>query len=200
MFLSYPHDFRRKSGDYVIPPARPSVRPCVRMSCSATPPRVLHVQSSNFGIWLVYVCRCAQRSWNFAPPPGALGRGQKVKYTKNSITVSFFNILKQNFACILVNEKYKTYQTFFLILTPRGPPGGVGKEVIMGSNYVFFKYGLKWKVVIMWSHWTEKFAPRSPLGVGVGGGQKLSFSEHSRVAYQIECHDECSVLQAKILP
>ena len=45
-----------------------------------------------------------------APPPGALGRGQKVKYHLISITKIFI----QNFVCVLTNERYKTYQTDFL--------------------------------------------------------------------------------------
>ena len=48
-----------------------------------------------------------------APPPGALGRGQKVKYHLISITKSISKIFIPNFVCVLTNEKYKTYQTGF---------------------------------------------------------------------------------------
>ena len=48
-----------------------------------------------------------------APPPGALGRGQKVKYHLISITVNFKDFIP-NFVCLLTNERYKTYQTGFL--------------------------------------------------------------------------------------
>ena len=46
------------------------------------------------------------------PPPGALGRGQKVKYHLISITKSI-KIFIPNFVCVLTNERYKTYQTGF---------------------------------------------------------------------------------------
>ena len=49
-----------------------------------------------------------------APPPGALGRGQKVKYHLISITKSISKIFIPNFVCVLTNERYETYQTGFL--------------------------------------------------------------------------------------
>ena len=49
-----------------------------------------------------------------APPTGALGRGQKVKYHLISITKSISKIFIPNFVCVLTNERYKTYQTSFL--------------------------------------------------------------------------------------
>ena len=59
----------------------------------------------------------AQYFWS--PPPGALGKGQEVKYHKISITKSFSKVFKLNFVCLLTNERYKTYQTGFSI----GPLG-----------------------------------------------------------------------------
>ena len=56
----------------------------------------------------------ATSNLNLAPPPGALGRGQKVKYHLFSITKSISKIFIQNFVCVLINERYKTYQTGFL--------------------------------------------------------------------------------------
>ena len=49
-----------------------------------------------------------------APPPGALERGQKVKYLLISITRSISKIFIPNCVCVLTNERYKTYQTGFL--------------------------------------------------------------------------------------
>ena len=49
-----------------------------------------------------------------APPSGALGRGQKVKYHLISISKSISKIFIPNFVCVLTNERYKTYQTGFL--------------------------------------------------------------------------------------
>ena len=48
-----------------------------------------------------------------APPPGALGRGQKVKYHLISITKSISKTFIPNFVCVLTNKRYNTYQTGF---------------------------------------------------------------------------------------
>ena len=48
-----------------------------------------------------------------APPPGALERGQKVKYHIISITKSISKIFIRNFVCVLTNERYKICQTNF---------------------------------------------------------------------------------------
>ena len=58
-----------------------------------------------------------------APPPGALGRGQKVKYHLISITKSIKKIFFPNFVCFLTNERYKTYQTGFLFCRLGHAPG-----------------------------------------------------------------------------
>ena len=52
------------------------------------------------------VCNCIF----FAPPPGALGRDQKVKYHLISITKSISKIFIPNFVFVLTNERYKTYK------------------------------------------------------------------------------------------
>ena len=69
------------------------------------------------------------RNVNFfwAPHPGALGRGQKVKYHLISITKSISKIFIPNFVCVLTNESYKTYQTGFLFCRLRHALGvGLG--------------------------------------------------------------------------
>ena len=60
----------------------------------------------------------------WSPPPGALGRGQKVKYHKISITKSISNIFIPNFKCLLTNERYKTYRTGFSFRHLGHAPGG----------------------------------------------------------------------------
>ena len=60
-----------------------------------------------------------------APPPGALGRGQKVKYHLISITKSISKIFIPIFVCVLTNERYKTYQTGFSFC-PLGHAPGMG--------------------------------------------------------------------------
>ena len=75
-------------------------------------------------------------SKNFlAPPPGALGRGQKVKYHLISITKSISKIFIPNFVCVLTNERYKIYQTGFLFCR-LGHALGVGLGVLRGQNQI----------------------------------------------------------------
>ena len=71
----------------------------------------------------------------FAPPPGALGRGQKVKYHLILITKSISKIYIPNFVCVLTNEKYKTYQTGFSF-SGLGHVPGVGLRGAGGAKGV----------------------------------------------------------------
>ena len=64
-----------------------------------------------------------QQHFFFDPPPGALGRGQKVKYHLISITKSISKISIPNFVCVLTNERYKTYQTGFSFCRLGHAPG-----------------------------------------------------------------------------
>ena len=80
-------------------------------------------------------------TWNnfLAPPPGALERGQKVKYHLISITKSISKIFIPNFVCVLRNEKYKTYQTGYLFCRLGHAPGmGLwGTGGAHGVNFFF---------------------------------------------------------------
>ena len=79
----------------------------------------------------------------FAPPPGALRRGQKVKYHLLSITKSISKIFIPNFVHVLTNERYKTYQTGFSFCCLGHAPGvgtwGAGGT--QGVKKIFFKHG-----------------------------------------------------------
>ena len=70
-----------------------------------------------------------------APPPGAIGRGQKVKYHLISITESISKIFIPNSVCVLTNERYKTYQTGFSFC-PLGHAQGVGLRRAGGAQGV----------------------------------------------------------------
>ena len=59
----------------------------------------------------------------FAPPPGALGRGQKVKYHLISITKSISKSFIPSFVCVLTNERYKIYQMGFSFCRLDHAPG-----------------------------------------------------------------------------
>ena len=81
----------------------------------------------------------------FAPPPGALGRGQKVKYHLISITKSISKIFIPNFVCVLTNERYKTYQTGFSFCRLGHAPG-VGLRGPGGGHGVFFLNMVMWHI------------------------------------------------------
>ena len=84
-----------------------------------------------------------QHKKNLAPPPGALGRGQKVKYHLISITKSISKIFVPNFVCVLTNERYKTYQMgFSFCLLGHAPGVGLrGTGGAQGVKIFFFKHG-----------------------------------------------------------
>ena len=83
----------------------------------------------------------ATSNFFFATPPGALGRGKKVKSHIISITKSFSKIFIPNFVCVLTNERYKTYQRGFsfcrLGYAQRVDIGGAGGA----QDVIFFKHG-----------------------------------------------------------
>ena len=92
----------------------------------------------------------------FAPPPGALGRGQKVKYHLISITKSISKMIIPNVVCVLTNERYKTYLMGFSFCCLGHAPGvdlwGAGgaqvvkkmssnmviESVLLSTNSIFF--------------------------------------------------------------
>ena len=77
-----------------------------------------------------------------APPPGALGRGQKVKYHLISITKSISKIIIPNSVCVLTNERYKTCQTGFSFCRLGHAPGvGVWSAGDAQGGQSFFQYG-----------------------------------------------------------
>ena len=86
----------------------------------------------------------ATSNFFLAPPPGALRRGQKVKYHLISIIKSISIFFLPNFVCVLTNERYKTYQTGFSFC-PLGHAQGVGLWGAGGAQGVeknsFFKHG-----------------------------------------------------------
>ena len=89
----------------------------------------------------------ATSNFFLAPPPGALGRGQKVKYHLISITKSISKIFIPNFVCVLTNERYKTYQTGF-VFCPLGHAPGVGLWGAGGAPGVkfFFSNMVMWYI------------------------------------------------------
>ena len=78
-----------------------------------------------------------------APPPEALGRGQKVKYHLISVTKSISKIFIPNFVCVLKKERYKTYQTgcLFCHLGHAPEAGILGCWGCTGGQKIIFKHG-----------------------------------------------------------
>ena len=86
----------------------------------------------------------ATSNFFLAPPPGALGRGQKVKFHLISITKSISKIFIPNFVCVLTNERYRTYQTRFSSFCLGHDPGvglwGTGGAGDEGQNRMQVKF------------------------------------------------------------
>ena len=133
----YPQAFLKKRSGYCNR-LHPSVRPLCYL--------LLNPWTKFNQIWCVsywHKLGVQRQTLFFAPPPGALGRGQKVKYHLISITKSISKIFIPNFVCVLTNEKYKTYQTGFSFC-PLGHAPGVGlwgAGVPSGSKKKIFKHG-----------------------------------------------------------
>ena len=75
----YPHAFLKKCRGYCNR-LRPSVFLSVCLSVTLSPPKPFDEIQPNLVCELLTWMRCATANFFFAPPPGALGRGQKVKY------------------------------------------------------------------------------------------------------------------------
>ena len=77
-----------------------------------------------------------------APPPGALGRGQKVKYHLISITKSISKIFIPNFVCVLTIKDTKHIRRDFYSVAWVMPQGwdfwALG--VPRGSKKIFFNH------------------------------------------------------------
>ena len=108
-----------------------------------------------------------------APPPGAVGRGQKVKDHKISITKSISKKIKPNFVCLLTNERYKTFQTGFSLGHLDHAPGVMlGGQNLNFLNMVMLHIILKG--MISRPGYNENFYLRIKL-VTLGWGQKVKY-------------------------
>ena len=142
----YPHAFLKKRRGYCNR-LRPSVCPLCYL--------LLNHWTKYNQIWCVSYWHewGVQRQTFFCPPPGALGRGQKVKYHLISITKSISKNFIPNFVCVLTNERYKTYQTRFSFC-PLGQAPGVGLWGAGGAEGVKKKFFQTWSCGISnWRGW-----------------------------------------------
>ena len=109
-------------------------------------------------------------------PPGALGRGQKVKYHLISITKSISKIFKSNFVCLLTIERYKTYKTGFSFRRLGHAPG-VGLGGAGGQKFNFMNkvmWHIKLKGMSSRPGYTENFYPKIKL-VTLRWGQRIEY-------------------------
>ena len=112
-----------------------------------------------------------------APPSGALCRDQKVKYHYISITKSISKIFKQNFACLLTNERYNTYQTRFSF-GRRGYAPGLG---LRGT--VFSEIHPDLVCELHECNGTIFWGP-APLGLGEGPKGQISLNLNYKVNFK----------------
>ena len=118
----------------------------------------------------------AQFFWS--PPPGTLGRGQKVKYHLISFTKIISKIFKLNYVCLLTYERYKTYKTGFSF-GPLGHAPGVRLGGTMGGwgPKLFFSKiqpDLVCELLTSMAHATAQFFWSPPPGA-LGRGQKVKY-------------------------
>ena len=74
-----------------------------------------------------------------APPPGAFGRGQKVKYHLISITKSISKIFIPNLVCVLTNEIQNISDGILILMPGSCPRGGtLGRWGCRGGQKCFF--------------------------------------------------------------
>ena len=139
-----------------------------------------------------------RETYFFAPPPGSLGRGQKVKYHLISITKSISKIFIPYFVCVLTYERYKTYQTVFFILSPGSCPRG-GTWGYLGAK-IKIRPSVCPLCYLLLSHWTKLnqiscvsyahewgvqrifFGP-APWGPGEGSKGQISFNFNYKVNF-----------------
>ena len=126
----------------------------------------------------------AQRLKNYlAPPPGALGRGEKVKYHLISITKSISKIFIPNFMCVLTNERYKHIRQVF-ILSPGSCPRG-GTLGYLGAKIKFLPAvcPLCYLLIYHWTKfiqiWCVSYSHEYPWGPGEG--QKVKYHLISKI-------------------
>ena len=143
---NYPHAFLKKRRGYCYR-LRPSVCLSVRLSVMLSPPKPMDEIQPNLVCELLTLMGRATSNFFLAPPPGALRRGQWVKYLI-SITKSISKIFLPNFVYVLTNERYKTYQTGFSFC-PLGHAPGMGLWGAWGAQGVkknFFSNMVMWYI------------------------------------------------------
>ena len=163
IFYFYPHAFLKKRRGYcnrlrpsvrpsVCPSVCPSVRPSVRPSVTLSPPKPLDEIQPNLVCGLLTWMGCATAHFFLAPPPGALGRGQKVKYHQISLKLNYKVDLKDFLTKLCVSShkwKILNISDGIFIWRPGSCPRGrtLGYRGGLGGPKIFFpKFNQIWCV------------------------------------------------------
>ena len=124
----------------------------------------------------------------WSPPPGALGRDQKVKYHKISITKSISKIFEPNFVCLLTNEIYKTHQTGFSFRSLGHALGvGLGGTVGVGGVKKLFSQiqpDLVCEYLHQWHIQRYIFWVPASWGLGEGPNGQISLNLNYKVNFK----------------
>ena len=108
-----------------------------------------------------------------SPPPGALGRDQKVKYHKISITKLISKIFKPNLVCFLTNERYKNIFIPSPGSCPRGGTQGYCGDFGGGGQKPFApKFNQIWCVSYLHESHMQRHKFLDPPLLGPWGGAK----------------------------
>ena len=85
----------------------------------------------------------------FAPPAGALGRGQKVKYHLIPITKSISKIFIPNFVCVHTNKRKYIEQNFHSVVgvMPKGWDLGAGGSKTLAWGFAMVPHPLR---ILVW--------------------------------------------------
>ena len=98
----------------------------------------------------------------FPLPPGALWRGQKIKYHYISTTKSISKIFMPHFVYLLTNLRYKTYQTGFSFDRLGHAPGlGLGGAGGGGGNFFSVMRYIKFKGMVIRTGTSKKITKGS---------------------------------------
>ena len=178
---NYPQAFLKKRSGYCN-----RLRPSVHLSVMLSPPKPFEELQPNLVCELLTWMGRATSNFFLAPSPGALGRGQKIKYNLISITKSISKIFIPNFVCVLTNERYKTYQTGFSFcplggtLGRWGCPGGQKKIIQTWSCGISNRRGWRAeqnasKIFILGSNWWPWGEVKGQISLNFG--YHVSFKE-----------------------
>ena len=142
-----------------------------------------------------------QRKKNFGPAPWGNGGGSKGQISLNfNHKVNCKDFYSKLCVCVLTNERYKTYQSFFFILSPGSCPRGVTwgylgakiklRPAVCPLCYLLLNHLTKLNQIwcVSYSHeWCTQhqfFGGHAPWGPGEGLKGQISFNFNYKVNFK----------------